>query len=255
MLPCVTSEQVSLFGFMWPTQGVLAFAGAVVGHGIFVHRAHRHGQLSRVQAELAGIVGLLAAVTGGHLLAVLQQPELPAASWGGVVRLQASLGALGGGALALVALTRRWRRSPATLLDTGALAFAWGWPLVRLGCALVHDHLGRLSEGPLSVAFATGGRYDLGVLEWLASLPLLAAALWLARRGPPAGVLAAAFGLAFVAIRLPLEVLRVQAPAGLGNRDSLLNLLALAVVVGVAAALLRRARGQSWRGHGTRAES
>ena len=122
------------------------------------------------------------------------------------------------------------------------MAFAWGWPLVRLGCALVHDHLGRASHGPLAVAFPEGGRYDLGVLEWLASVPLLAVALWLARRDPPAGVLAGTFGLAFAATRLPVELLRVDDIGGLANRDSAVNLVALCAISGVAAVLLVRAR-------------
>lgn len=240
MLPCLTSQEIELFGLAMPTQGVLAFAGAVLGHAAFVRVALRRGRLGRAQAELAGIVGLLAAIAGGHLLAVLQQPHMDGAVWAHVIRFQASLGALGGGALALTILGRRWRRSVAALLDTGALAFAWGWPLVRLGCALVHDHMGRSSNGPLAVAFAGGGRYDLGVLEWLASLPLLVATVWLARRDPPAGVLAAAFGLAFTAARLPLELLRVDDLSSLANRGSLLNITALCIVVAVAMNLLAR---------------
>lgn len=242
MLPCLTYQQVDLLGLSLPTQGVLAFAGAVVGHTVFVRRARASARLDARQAEIAGIVGLLAAVAGGHLLAVLQQPVMDAAAWAQLIRLQASLGALGGGALILTLLGRRWQRPVPRLLDAGALAFACGWPLVRLGCALVHDHVGRASTGPLAVAFVGGGRYDLGVLEWLASLPLLAATVWLARRKLPAGVLAATFGLAFAAVRLPVEILRVDDLAGLFERASALNLAALALIVAVAVALLRRAR-------------
>ncbi len=240
MLPHITAETFDLGFVVLPTQGLLAFIGAVIGHAVFVRQATRGVPVQRARAELAGIFGLLAAVAGGHLLATLQSPAEVSSFWARVLRMQASLGALGGGALALLLLSRFWRVSAARLLDAGAVAFACGWPLVRLGCALVHDHLGRASTGPLAVAFPDGGRYDLGLLEWLASWPLLFGVLWLARRSPPAGVTAATFGLAFVLMRLPVEVLRVPDLAGLAGRDSALNLVALLLIVVAAVGMLRR---------------
>jgi len=238
VLPCITAEQLAIGPLTLPVQGVLAFAGAVVGHAVFVHRATAV-PMARARAEVAGIVGLVAAVVGGHVLALLQAP-LTDVSWlQRVVQMQASLGALGGGAIAVIVLALRWRLSPARLLDAGAVAFACGWPLVRLGCALVHDHIGRASTGPLAVAFPGGGRYDVGLLEWLASVPLMIGLLWLSRRSPPAGVTAAALGLAFVVIRLPIEWLRVDDLAGLAGRASVLNLAALGIIVGVSLWLLR----------------
>ena len=42
-----------------------------------------------------------------------------------------------------------------------------GWAIGRIGCFLIHDHVGRLSSFFLAVNFPEGARFDLGLLESL----------------------------------------------------------------------------------------
>lgn len=52
-------------------------------------------------------------------------------------------------------------------LDVGALSLWLGWGIGRIGCFLIHDHIGKLSGSFLAVKFAEGARFDLGLLESL----------------------------------------------------------------------------------------
>lgn len=244
MIPELTIEHVSLLGLRLPVQGLLAVVGAVWGHGVFVRAARRVEGVGPVQAEIAGMLALVSAVVGGHVLALLQRGDPGWPDVWAVVRLQASLGALGGGVLGLMAFGRLRGVALRPMLDAGAWAWLAGWPMVRLGCALVHDHLGPASTGPLAVAFSGGGRYDLGLLEWLASLAL-GLAVWVRFRATPANGRVAAFtGLGWVALRVPIEVLRMQSADPGAWRAAALNLAALAVIAVVCASLLRPASGR-----------
>ena len=81
-----------------------------------------------------------------------------------------SVGALAGAAgagLLFLAITGRSFR----YFDAAALAFPPAWLLFRAGCAIVHDHPGAPSSHPLAVEFPDGRRWDLGLLELLATVP------------------------------------------------------------------------------------
>ena len=51
--------------------------------------------------------------------------------------------------------------------DIMAISLWLGWTIGRLGCFMIHDHLGRLTNSFLAVKFPTGARYDLGLLDSL----------------------------------------------------------------------------------------
>jgi len=53
----------------------------------------------------------------------------------------------------------------ALYLDILALWLWLGWGIGRLGCFLIHDHIGRLSNFFLAINFTGGTRFDLGLLE------------------------------------------------------------------------------------------
>ena len=50
-------------------------------------------------------------------------------------------------------------------LDVGALSLWLGWGIGRIGCFLIHDHPGRLTDFFLAVDFPGGARFDLGLLD------------------------------------------------------------------------------------------
>jgi len=85
----------------------------------------------------------------------------------------------------------RWSRLGAAKIwayfDLLAFVFPFGWLFGRAGCAIAHDHPGIRAYNWLSVNFPGGPRYDLGLLEFLFMLPVIAVFLWLDRRQRPAG--------------------------------------------------------------------
>lgn len=58
------------------------------------------------------------------------------------------------------------------MLDRIAFVLPLSWMIGRLGCALIHDHVGQASTGWLTVRFPAGSAYDLGVLEFLFLIPI-----------------------------------------------------------------------------------
>src|SRR5690606_24549138 len=97
-------------------------------------------------------------------------------SWGGL------LGAMIG------AFAWRQRRGHNILeyCDVTVSAFPLAWVFGRAGCAVVHDHPGRLSDAWFAVQFPNSppgmGRFDLGLIEMVLTIPLALAFWWFWRR-------------------------------------------------------------------------
>jgi phosphatidylglycerol:prolipoprotein diacylglycerol transferase len=223
-----------------PTQGVLAVAGLVVGHVVFVREVRLRAGLPAMSAELLAIVLTASAILGGHLLGGLLTGvglDLRIAAH------QSSLGAVLGGTIAL-GVAARWRHwDPRRLTDAATWGACAGWPIVRLGCALVHDHPGRRSVGWLSAAMADGPRLDVGAVEALLAVPLSALAFHWGRQDLPRGVLAARLlGLAATA-RMTVELLRIDGLEELGRPAAVATGLACACAWFVSAAWSGRQRG------------
>jgi phosphatidylglycerol:prolipoprotein diacylglycerol transferase len=83
-----------------------------------------------------------------------------------------------------------------------------GWAFGRAGCSTAHDHPGLLSDSWLAVQYPGGGRYDLGLLELLLTIPLALAFLALARRPRPWGFFSALACLCYAPLRFALDFLR-----------------------------------------------
>lgn len=111
-------------------------------------------------------------------------------------------------------------------MATFPIAFTFG----RLGCALVHDHPGRLVSrgapfavawpldasdglhhvfGPVHVVWGSTTRYDLGLLELLFLLPLTLAIIATWRKRFPLGTYTVILALAYSPVRFALDFLRV----------------------------------------------
>ena len=86
-----------------------------------------------------------------------------------------------------------------TWLDTAAYAFVFAMLIIRLGCALAHDHVGIRTSSWLGVRFPDGTRYDLAVLEVLclarlAALVYIVGRFWTASEALLSGLIAAIYG-------------------------------------------------------------
>lgn len=110
-------------------------------------------------------------------------------------------------------------------LDVIAFGFPFGWVLGRLGCGVVHDHIGKQTTFPLAMDFdhgmynftwvsgdpypwADGIRHELGLYEMVLTVPICLLFLWLGRRDRVPGTFSIAFFLAYAPIRFGLDFLR-----------------------------------------------
>ncbi len=240
MIPWFDASHIAIAGYNVPTQGPLAVAGIAVGHVAFAHWLQRHLGLTPLRADQLGFAVLAGAVVAGHAAAVWMTGS--AEPLWQLAAPQSSLGALLGGGIIGALLMWRMQLEPLVVLDAAAWAFLHGWPLVRFGCVLAHDHPGRLSTLPIAVAYPLGGRLDIGLLEWLFCLVLLALGRKLMRRSPPPGRLAAWATALFAGGRLGLELLRVDTAAELLQPPNLTALCLCALGLVIAAVLGRLSR-------------
>ncbi len=202
MLPYLPAPRLELGPVLLEAPGIAAALGFGLGQQLLRRRTASSGVLD----ETATSVWLLAAVGLGALTAYAHGALAGGEGF-------ASLGAWVGVGAATVVVAHGTGAGVATLLTLAAEPAAVAFTLARTGCALAHDHLGAPSHHALAVAFPAGPRFDLGILEWLGLLLLLAFLAVVRARG----VLdtqrrAATLALGYALLRLPIETLRVPEP-------------------------------------------
>lgn len=98
------------------------------------------------------------------------------------------------------------------LLDRVAFVLPLSLMIGRLGCSLIHDHVGRLSTSWLAVRFTAGPAWDLGVTEFLFLIPVSLLFWFLGRKPRPAGFFFGLFGVLYGGLRAWLETLQAYPP-------------------------------------------
>jgi len=196
LIPFFELREIQLGPIRLHAFGTLLVLGIIVGHMLVIRRGRARGLASPAMLE-----GFAISLGVGALVGGLVGERLIGTGLGSAFGL--------GGVFAAGALyTLLLRLDVLAFADLAAFAFPFGWLVARLGCVLVHDHLGPRSTSFLAVRFASGARLDMALLEWL-FLPLLIGGVIAAdrtkRRGATAGVVA--LGMALV--RFPLDFLRV----------------------------------------------
>ena len=108
----------------------------------------------------------------------------------------------------------RTRRSIIEVGDAYAFGAPFGWCIGRVGCFLVHDHPGRVSDFWLAVADYQVGpppwapRHDLGLYEAIVLGAITVLFLVLSRRPRAPGLYLALIGLLYAPARFLLDFLR-----------------------------------------------
>lgn len=218
----------------------LAVFGTLVALGVFAGVAFAERRARAVglpAATLHGAIGwaLVPGFALAHAVALwphVGHGELGLADW---LRFWNGMSSFGGIAGALLGLWLRFRREPGVLLSVAevlAPAFVVGWVFGRLGCTLVHDHVGRPSSFPLAIRFPDGARHDLGLYELLYTLlVLLPAALALCRRPRAPGAILAWLALLYAPARFLGDFLRATDLPGSDVRYAGLTLAQYACIV------------------------
>ncbi len=254
MLPYLELPDLKLpLGLKVDVFGVLSLLGVVVGALLAVRAARRYGPGD--DRPLRGVVlwavglGLLGA-HAMHLFAYhpeqLKDPWVVLRFWEG----QSSMGGVLGALLGIFIYFRRTKQLLSPYLDALALGTAPGWAVARVGCFLVHDHPGVLTQFPLAVRYPLfpygGPRHDLGLYDLLVLLALTGLLYGLGRLKPKQGTLMGVLAVGYSACRFFLDFLRASDLPGSDRRYGGLT-PAQVVVVGLFAVgvwlLVRRAPG------------
>jgi len=196
--------------------GLLVMLGVYIGFILSEKRAAARGlDAKKMDAFFFWVIGF--GFVGAHVFdalfyhpqIVLQNPLYLLMLWNGLSSYGGFVGALIGG----FAFKYAKGENILPYSDVGASAFTWGWVFGRAGCAVVHDHPGRLSDAWYAVRypFHNGviGRYDLGLYEFFLAIPLAIAVTLLWRRGPrPWGFFVGFICTAYAPVRFFLDFLR-----------------------------------------------
>ena len=129
--------------------GILVAIGVLLGS----HLIHRRGaRMGQNDDALRGLVGwtAVAGFIGAHVFDVLayqadelsRDPLLLLKIWDGI----SSYGGFIGGTVGFLIYVRRHRLPTASYADTIMWGLAPGFTLGRLGCTIVHDHIGQTSR-------------------------------------------------------------------------------------------------------------
>ncbi len=201
--------------------GVLVATGVLLGAWVAGRFARRNG----LDETLTGDLVTYAVVTGfiaGYflnglfyereaLMQVLRHPSEFFTTWLGL----SSYGGFFGGILGC--FIWRWRTKQTLLPYANAIAFGlpFGWLFGRLGCFVVHDHAGKVTDFPLAVADYRFGvppfqpRHDLGLYEVFFALAIIGVFLFLeSRQRRVTGFYCALLPILYAPVRFFLDFLR-----------------------------------------------
>ncbi len=199
--------------------GALVAVAVLVGTHVASKRARQEGLHPRVFGEFSAYL-LIGGFVLGHMLdavfyhwdVVRLNPLFVLQLWNGLSSFGGFIGAMTGGVIWL--LVRGYPLIP--FADVVAYAAPFGWIFGRLGCFIVHDHPGAITDFPLAVADyqVAGGlppfqvRHDLGFYEVLWCLAVIPLFLYLGRRKRPRGFYAVLLPVIYAPVRFGLDFLR-----------------------------------------------
>ena len=191
--------------------GVLVVIGVGLGIVFAQARARALGvPESGINAAMA--CALLCGFLGSHLVVLLSEPATGRHGVWSLVEFWNGMSAFGGffGALlGLLSYYARRRRPWLVEADILVQALVVGWIFGRLGCTLVHDHIGKPSHFLLAIRFPGGPRHDLGFYELLYTAGVLApAVLILNRRARAPGTTIRVIALLYAPARFLGDFLR-----------------------------------------------
>jgi phosphatidylglycerol---prolipoprotein diacylglyceryl transferase len=155
------------------------------------------------------------AYLGSHIFdALVYFPEKVIADPSYLLRFGQGLSAFGGLLTGTVAYTlylkvtgnlSQWMARTDIIIQ----GFIVTWIFGRMGCSVVHDHPGILSDFFLAVNYPGGARHDLGFYELLYTLiVLLPTSIWIHHRKLPHGSQLIAFCILYAVYRWPSDYLR-----------------------------------------------
>ena len=250
MLPAVQLGGISIHLF-----GVIYVIGLVSGATLSFHRLQQLRRPPRHVMQAAALIfvgGALGASGGVRAIVALQGVLQPgqAVKWDGI----SVLGALAGGMLVALACCLVYRAPVGRAFDLGVLPVPLAQAIGRLGCFAAGCCYGRPTDSWLGMVLpgengSWQARYPTQLMSAGADLFIFASLLAVERcagqRRPFDGFLFLLYGALYCLKRLGMEFLRGDALPPLAGPLNLVQLLCLAVLVGIGGRLAWRASRQT----------
>ena len=237
-LPFVELGAKDLLGLPIQPFGIIVATGVLIGAEVMRRYALKRGVDEDDLRSLTGWV-VVTGFLGAHLFDVLayeheklaKDPLILIKVWDGI----SSYGGFLGGAMGWWFYVWWKRLTPGMWADATVSGLLLGFSIGRIGCTLVHDHIGRATDSSLGVDYPRVELAARGVLEEIQAhghhagnvirchnmamyelaylIPVNVLILWMAFRKHkryPAGLLAVVAGLLYAPVRFVLEFWRLN---------------------------------------------
>jgi phosphatidylglycerol:prolipoprotein diacylglycerol transferase len=220
MIPYIHLPDIKLGPIPVHWFGLLVATGVFIGIGLVRWRAKKLGGYDTKKLESFMSWMLVSGFVGAHVIDwIFYHPdELARKPWT-ILFIWEGISSFGGfiGGLVGVLLWKKFVSKGERILPYADLimsVFPISWIFGRSGCAVVHDHPGKLSDSPLAVQFPGGSRFDLGLLEAMFAvvLSLIVISFWGKKR--PDGFYIALCSILYAPVRFGLDFLRVPESTG-----------------------------------------
>jgi len=232
--------------------GTLVAMGVYIGSVVALRHARERGLDPKKHNDFI-LWSVLGAFIGAHVFdAIAYHPHKVLADPLYLLRLWEGLSSYGGFLGSLIGtLLWKWSRKAKVMphVEMNLSIFPLAWSFGRAGCAVVHDHPGRLSDAWYAVQFPGGdgieGRLDLGLIEFSLTVPLAVLFYWLWKKPRPPGFFAGLICTVYAPVRFLMDFLRAPEGAMAASDPRYFGLTpaqwASFALLGVGIVLLRRA--------------
>jgi len=174
MIPYFQVNAVAIGPLTIQVWGFFVSLGIMAGLFLTYKLAHKYFLPQQVILDL-GVWGVVGGLIGARVFHVLfYAPDYYLLHPSEIIYFwQGGASSLGGfvGALFAIYIFAKFKnlilKDILPFFDVMALSLWLGWAIGRIGCFMIHDHPGRLSNNFLSVNFPGGARYDMGLLDSL----------------------------------------------------------------------------------------
>ncbi|MBI5794360.1 prolipoprotein diacylglyceryl transferase [Candidatus Uhrbacteria bacterium] len=191
--------------------GLMVALGILAATWVAAKMAKTRGQDPQVIWDLSARV-IIAAFIGARLIHAVYEPatylqdplEFFRIWHGGFSIMGGFLGALPAG----IWFLRKKYVDVYAYADTAVFGLPLGIFIGRIGCFLIHDHPGTLTDFALGVKYPDGVRHDLGLYDSINGLILFLLFLWLAHRKMKTGTFVVVFLLWYGVVRFFSDFLR-----------------------------------------------
>ena len=192
--------------------GLFVALGILVGAAVSARHVKERGLNPEVVWDLAVWITIGAFVVGRLFHVAFYEPAYYLAHPGDIVKIweggMSIIGGFIGAVIASVAYLRTKKLNVWAYCDAALMGLPVGMGIGRIGCFLIHDHPGTLTNFILGVNYPDGVRHDLGLYESLVGFALAIIFLLMWKKKAPQGAYVATFLIGYGTARFFLDFLR-----------------------------------------------